>query len=519
MSEPQSGQDNLVGRKIGAFQIEEEIGRSHWGKVYRAMQTAVHRTVALKVLSAANAQVPGAVESFLAESQDAAQIVHPLIVAVYEAGHVDGVTMCAMEYMNGPRLADFIRNQDGVDEVHLLTVIAEVSRTLDYLWSRGVPHQVPQAKNILLNAAGEAKLVNIKAVDRPPSALPRDDIVALGLILGALANEIGQVSKLVGNLLQRMVGSQQGKTVGTLKEVADLAESLLQQMKREAAPAVVPDAPAPNAPKKTLHPVFLIVGVLVIVGAIVGVVIKFRKIGKVAAPWSHASELSAMVEIPGGEFIYQDGEKRALPIFYIDKYEVTIGQYKKFLDAIAAGETIKEHDSGKGHKDHKPLQWDNVVQVIESGGSFNDVKLTWDMPVFGVDWYDAYSYAAWRGKRLPTDEEWEKAARGTQGKPYPWGDAPDLTKANLAASDRHVRWAEVTEYPTDVSPNGAIGMGGNLSEWTSSSTTGFNAIVRGGSWRDKDKEALVTKRLTNIPREFRSDVIGFRCAADKPVSP
>src|SRR5580765_509128 len=76
MSEPQPGQDNLVGRTIGAFQVQAEVGRSHWGKVYRAIQTTVNRVVALKVLSPESARDASNVESFLAESQDAAQIVH-----------------------------------------------------------------------------------------------------------------------------------------------------------------------------------------------------------------------------------------------------------------------------------------------------------------------------------------------------------------------------------------------------------------------------------------------------------
>ena len=154
MSDLQSNAENLAGKTIGAFHIEAEIGRSQWGKVYRAIQTTVNRTVALKVVSPEHAAVAGAIESFLAGSQDAAQIVHPLICAVYEAGRADGLFVCAMELMDGPPLAEFLRGDAGVNEPHLLSTVAHVAEALDYLWLRGVAHQVPQAKNILVNAVG-----------------------------------------------------------------------------------------------------------------------------------------------------------------------------------------------------------------------------------------------------------------------------------------------------------------------------------------------------------------------------
>jgi hypothetical protein len=116
--------------------------------------------------------------------------------------------------------------------------------------------------------------------------------------------------------------------------------------------------------------------------------------------------------------------------------------------------------------------------------------LTWDSPVIGVDWYDAYAYALWRGKRLPTDEEWDRATRDAANLPPPPSS----------------KQTEVYAHPTAKSPDGVSGLTGTLSEWTGTSPTHSTAIIRGGR-----------QGRAEISRETRAATIGFRCAADKDV--
>ena len=108
--------ESLVGRTLGTYQIEAEIGMSRWGGVYRASQRSMNRTVALKTVSHEMAALPGRTKHFLEEMQAAAQISHSNIVTMYEAGCVDGINFCAMEYVNGPALMDFLRKDKTVDE-------------------------------------------------------------------------------------------------------------------------------------------------------------------------------------------------------------------------------------------------------------------------------------------------------------------------------------------------------------------------------------------------------------------
>src|SRR5712671_2192666 len=134
---------SLTGRTIGPFEIEAKIGRSRWGTVYRARQSTIHRTVALKAVSPEMAEVPGQTEHFLEVMRAAAQIVHAHIVTIYEAGNADGVHYCAMEYMDGPPLVEFLRQGNAVNERHLLQTISSVARVMDFLWQRNIGHETP----------------------------------------------------------------------------------------------------------------------------------------------------------------------------------------------------------------------------------------------------------------------------------------------------------------------------------------------------------------------------------------
>src|SRR5262249_43922323 len=155
-------------------------------------------------------------------------------------------------------------------------------------------------------------------------------------------------------------------------------------------------------------------------------------------------------------FLYQQGEKKKLKDFYIDRYEVTIGEYKQFLDAMAAGARPQEHVFAPRHKDHTPDNWSQMLAAIAPRSQFvvgkNEYWLQLDSPVFGIDWYDTFAFAAWRGKRLPTEEEWEKSARGTDGRSYPWGN-----DTRTSETSKHM---EAYADLNDKSPTGVIGMAG-----------------------------------------------------------
>ena len=220
---------------------------------------------------------------------------------------------------------------------------------------------------------------------------------------------------------------------------------------------------------------------------------------------------AASVQVPAGAFTMGDDEnapRREIytDAFYIDKFEVTVGRYARFL---------KETGSVS-----PPEGWEEA-----------DIEQAAELPVVGVNWHDAQAYCRWAGKRLPTEAEWEKAARGTDGRLYPWGDqTPDLSRANFSNTSPKAYdggLAAVGKHPQGRSPVGAHDMAGNASEWVADwyaesfpradtrnpqgPQNGTTKVVRGGDRFDSPDRIAVTRRYFASP-DHRSETIGFRCA-------
>jgi formylglycine-generating enzyme required for sulfatase activity len=205
-----------------------------------------------------------------------------------------------------------------------------------------------------------------------------------------------------------------------------------------------------------------------------------------------------MVLVPAGEFLYgRKNERMSLPAFYMDKFEVTTKRYAAFLQTT--GGTA-------------PIKWNEVSQVSDG-----------DRPVIGVTLREAGGYCRHYGKRLPTEEEWEKAARGTDGRRYPWGnDDPTSQEANFDPSETYQRkWesyatlAAVDSYEAGKSQFGIHHMAGNVWEWTSSDFDASSGarVVRGGSWHSASQHLHASFRAARQPAN-RDDAVGFRCAQD-----
>jgi len=195
-----------------------------------------------------------------------------------------------------------------------------------------------------------------------------------------------------------------------------------------------------------------------------------------------------MAFVPAGDFTYGSGETRTTGAFFIDIHEVTAGQYKACVDADGCqynGGTGSYHTYNNG-KDNHPINY--------------------------VSWHEAVAYCAWKGKRLPTEVEWEKAARGTDGRTYPWGnDAPtcDYAVMNGCAGDTQ----PVGSKEGGKSPYGAYDMAGNVWEWTNSwySSNQSYRVLRGGSFVDNELLLRSSSRDLSFPT-YRNLDYGFRCS-------
>jgi sulfatase modifying factor 1 len=221
----------------------------------------------------------------------------------------------------------------------------------------------------------------------------------------------------------------------------------------------------------------------------------------------------SMVVVPAGEFMMgsptgdsdeQPAHKVYVETFSMDTYEVTVGQYAAFLQA-------------KGID--PPSDWKTMNQSAHQ-----------KRPVANVDWADAFAYCKWAGKRLPTEAEWEKAARGTDDRLYPWGnEAPTPLHANFGKSDwnNHGVLAPIGTFEAGKSPYGIYDMAGNVWEWvndwydynyykTSPSknpagpSSGGTKVIRGGAWNSNPRAMRSANRSLISPTD--QGLNGFRCA-------
>jgi eukaryotic-like serine/threonine-protein kinase len=258
----------------------------------------------------------------------------------------------------------------------------------------------------------------------------------------------------------------------------------------------------------------------------------------------------AMVYIPAGEFIMgssnnepgsQANEKPQhnvyLDAYWMDQTEVTGSQFRKFVEANDYQTTAEFKGQAFAFVESKG-EW----QLVDGANWMHpfgpDSNATNNHPVVQVSWQDASSYCEWVGGSLPSEQQWEKAARGTDGRIYPWGDTFDGTKLNYCDSlcggdqtftDGFKYTSPVGSYPSGASPYGIYDMAGNVWEWTADWYKGSYAgklsaqdaanpsrVLRGGSW-NHDKGGMRTAYRLLAPSVTVVDNFGFRCVVQAEI--
>ncbi len=479
----------------GRFKLLESIGRGGFAEVWKAYDGGKKRDmVAVKVLHGQHAHDRSRRERFFRGARHMARLHHQGIVRVVEEDCEDGgFHFFVMEYLPGGDLRDAVL-AGGLALGERLRLVAEVGDALAFAHTEGVVHRDVKPGNVLLDRDGRAKLADfdlVRAADstggtrtgmlgtvvyaapelmhRAQDAGPAADVYGLGMTalfalygkelpLDVLRDAHGFLDTLDvdGNLRDVLAKAVAWKAEERWPGVVELCEALRGVLAKEEQPRKPdPEAPAP-----------------VVVAAPPRVEVRERV---------HEETGMALVYVPGGEYaLGAEDLPNAGPVhrvvlspFWIGKHPVTNEQYRRFLDA------------NSGHRN--PEYWSNE--------SFNQP----DQPVVGVSWADAEAYCRWAGLTLPSEAQWEAAARGPEGKRYPWGD--EEPTAELANFDGNVgRTTPVGKYSAGTGPFGTQDQAGNVWEWvfdvwdaeayreregkTDPLAGGEDAVrvVRGGSW-------------------------------------
>ena len=601
-------------RHIGKYEILEEIGRGGFATVYKARDTDLERVIALKVLHAYWANEQGFALRFRNEARAAANLRHPNIVTVHEAGEADGQLYIAMEYLPGRTLRDLLEAEGELSLDRALPILEQIADAMDYAHAQGVVHRDIKPANIIVETTARGPRVTlmdfglVKALesstaltsqgtllgspeymapeqadpDRVAEIGPATDRYALGIVAyqmlagrvpfpgntpGTLnahlnldvpdprrfvANLLPDVTAILLTILAKAPADRFSTAMAFVDRLAEVEKTAMTQQEPEPVEVSVgalqdqeeipvlrehleeKEAPKPRRALLTRRlPAWVwsagLVGMLVLAGVLLATVVIPRLRERASAPstsviqagdvWKRAVDEMLMVYVPAGKFEMgtDGGREHEQPVhtvvqdgFWIDRTEVTNAQYAR---CVASG-------------------------ACDVSGFVNDVDFNAaDQPVVGVDWRNASAYCMWAGGRLPTEAEWEYAARGAEGRLFPWGTDFDGTRLNFcdvncaqARADKTVddgfaQTAPVASYAEGKSWCGAFDMAGNVMEWVADwygtypsgaqlnpigPAIGTEKVLRGGSWLSNETNVRAAYRGTGLTT-LSFNGVGFRC--------
>jgi len=464
------------------YAIVKELGRGGMGVVYKAQDRMLGRVVAIKrLLEQGNRLL---IDRFLGEAKSIAALNHANIIQIYDIGRDQEGLYIITEFVDGLDLEKLIGAKGKLPLKVAMKLILPICRALQYAHERGVIHRDIKPANVLLTNAGEPKIADF-GLARLDSM---KDLEKTGMIMGtrsyASPEQFKDAKHLdhrtdiysVGAMFYEMLTGASPQFFREtdlppafrpiiLKAMARDPENRypnLTEMLREMGAAFqTRQTPADQAPPPSPSMVRPAPGVPSAVGGTASLV---------------AAAQTELVLVPAGEFLFgQQAQRAELPAFLIDKYPVTNAQFARLKPA---------HRFPPGEENH---------------------------PATNLTWLEANAYARQVGKRLPSEAEWEKAARGTDGRNYPWGNhySPELCntfESRIGSS------TPVDAYPDGQSPCGVMDLAGNVWEWTSTylNENQTARVLKGGAFNGEAKFALAFARFA-YPEKGSLPTAGFRC--------
>ena len=492
---------------LGAYRLLREDEPTRWGPTFAAVHATLGRSVTLVLLSAQQADIQAVRQDFLQEAGAKAAVQHSAVLGVYEACEAERHTFYAMERLDGMDLVEMAERGRTLPVETVLRMAQAVGEGMQFMRTSGIPHTPLKASAVLLASDGSPRLQNLALGGLRPATSEGDDVATFGRCLEAVLNDEAPLA--LRSLLERTSPKHQKRVARWLDFIAAIAqcEAAWARFSSNAGPS--PELPAPKRPKRSpLVWIGLLAGVAAAAGG--------------AVYWSRAREplVPLQVQIPKGQYLVGSARKVALEGFSIDRSEVSNRQYGRFLEwqrTHPSEASSFDHPDQPARQSHAPPYWKAMFPEI-SRHRVEEDDPRWELPVTEVSWWDAYAFARWAGRDLPTEEEWEASGRGPRGLLFPWGDEPDPDRSNVKRLPRpgEVPSAVAVDSLQDASAFGVRGLSGNVSEWTGSVRENQNAVAKGGHF---NAPLLTLDAASALPPDTRSPSLGFRTVARKSPRP
>lgn len=496
------------------IEIQALDGRTH---IFRAMQRSIQRPVVLRLLNQENELDESAYEAFLEDARAKAAVTHDRVGTVFQALEDRGAIFYTAESLEGPTLRELAADGHKLPPRQVLEIARTVASALSHLASRNVNCMPIELRHIHLSGPQlTPRLANPATLGQAApgrlGAILQNTLALLIPLVDAAASHADEVQQWLKEFEARPAGSvDPNEVIGELRQEIARTENRAQET----------PAAGLSGSKSSRGYVTMVASIsaVVVIGALL------LNYANKTPPQRAVGDIETFVAFAGGDLQHPERGAISLSPFNIDKYEVTIRQYAEFLEDNAAAPAAHDHPAQASQraekKDHRPRDWATYYPIAQIGGEFEARKLTLDCPVFNVDWWDAQAYARWRNRRLPTQDEWELAARGASWRKYPWGDDWSPAKTNCADKpaplEGHQAWSPVDLPQGDRTPENVAGLAGNVSEWTESEAVHPEdpsrtiPVVKGGSFVTK-AETDAGKRVNVLSRNEQKLWLGFRTA-------
>ncbi len=530
-----------VGARLrnGDYTVGSVLARGGFGIVYNGSDTNLQSRVAIKEFFPQGATrqsscvTPGLVPDdafakmrakFQQEAQALARFDHRGIVRVHTSFAENDTVYAVMAFLEGPTLEGLVEKRGALPEGEALGYIEQIGAALEVVHDAGLIHRDINPSNVMLHADGRAVLIDFglnqeleeiglygtrrlsgtMALGTPGYAPPEQhkskretgvftDIYAVGatlffLLTGQAPQEVlyryhedetlarlqqARVSHAVSDAILQAMAL---KNAERPQSVAAFLAALHRPSRLSAVvqqPVIQPQEPPPS--------------------------VRLSATGTGIYEWVNPKDGATMVYVPAGEFLMGSNDcADAIPQhrvyldgYWIYKTPVTVAQYRQYCQATR-----------------------RVLQKMPKAPRWGWID---DHPMVHISWHDAQAYCTWAGVRLPSETEWEKAARGTDGRKYPWGNVWDTNRlccSKMKPGDAGST-SPVGNYPSGASPYGCLDMAGNVWEWCEDQVDDDRwRASRGGSWFYYSPDGVVVQgALSPSIRYITTSNYGFRCAA------